>query len=173
MSSLSTASRKGSVYLMRHGKILRAAALAVLSVIVMQGGCTNVSEVSNKEGEQANAAVRKVMEEQQAAWNRGDIDAFMEGYAREDSITFVSGDNLTRGWQPTLERYKKTYDTPEKMGELEFSELEFKPLSPFYILVSGRFSLKRVADNPRGRFTLLFRRTQNGWRIIHDHTSSA
>lgn len=158
---------------MGYGKILRAAALVVLPLAFSQGGCTNVSDVSNEEGEQAIAAVRKVIEEQQAAWNRGDIDGFMEGYAREDSIKFVSGDDLTRGWQPTLERYKKRYDTPEKMGELEFSELEFKPLSPFYILVSGRFSLKRAEDNPRGRFTLLFRRTNDGWRIIHDHTSSA
>ena len=158
---------------MKLRALLKRASLVALSLVFALPGCTNVSDVSNREGEEAIADVRKVIEEQQAAWNRGDIDAFMDGYAREDSITFVSGDEVRRGWQTVLERYKQSYDTPEKRGTLEFSELEFKPLSPFYILVTGRFSLARPADNPRGRFTLLFRRAAGGWRIIHDHTSSA
>ncbi|HEX8685843.1 MAG TPA: DUF4440 domain-containing protein [Pyrinomonadaceae bacterium] len=119
------------------------------------------------------AAVRAVIEGQAAAWNRGDVAGYMEGYAKEEATTFVSGDTLTRGWQTVLDRYKSRYDTREKMGTLAFSELEFKPLSEFYIMATGRWQLTRAADTPRGRFTLIFRRTGAGWRIVHDHTSSA
>jgi beta-aspartyl-peptidase (threonine type) len=80
---------------------------------------------------------------------------------------------VTRGWQPVLERYKAHYDTRAKMGTLAFTELEFKPLGDAYILASGRWQLTRKEDSPHGRFTLIFRRTGRGWRIIHDHTSSA
>ena len=118
------------------------------------------------------AAARAVVEEQAAAWNRGDVSGYMEGYAKEDSITFISGDTVTRGWQTVHDRYKARYDTREKMGALAFSELEFKPLSEFYMMAVGRWQLTRDADTPRGRFTLIFRRTNAGWRIVHDHTSS-
>ena len=118
------------------------------------------------------AAVRAVIEAQAAAWNRGDVAGYMEGYAKEETTTFVSGDQLTRGWQTVHDRYRARYDTREKMGTLAFSELEFKPLSEFYIMATGRWQLTRAADTPHGRFTLIFRRTNAGWRIVHDHTSS-
>ena len=124
--------------------------------------------------EDANAAaVRAVIEAQAAAWNRGDVEGYMEGYAKEDTTTFVSGDTITRGWRTVLERYKARYDTREKMGTLAFTELEIKPLSEFYFIATGRWQLTRAADTPHGRFTLIFRRTNAGWRIVHDHTSSA
>jgi ketosteroid isomerase-like protein len=119
------------------------------------------------------AAVRAVIESQAAAWNRGDIEGYMEGYAKEDATEFVSGDTVTRGWRTVLERYKARYDTRAKMGTLTFSELEFKPLGPYYVMATGRWQLARGGDAPRGRFTLIFRRTAAGWRIVHDHTSSA
>jgi len=125
------------------------------------------------QGDKDVAAVRAVIEAQQAAWNRGDIEGFMDGYAREETTTFISGDSVRKGWQTVLDRYKANYDSRAKMGTLSFTELEFKPLSPFYIMASGRWQLTREADTPRGRFTLLFRRTNAGWRIVHDHTSSA
>src|SRR5215217_5233268 len=92
------------------------------------------------------AAVRAVIEAQAAAWNRGDVAGYMEGYAKEDSTTFVSGDTVTRGWQTVLDRYKARYDTREKMGTLAFTELEFKPLSEFYLMATGRWRLTRAAD---------------------------
>src|ERR1043165_1375531 len=120
------------------------------------------------------AAVRAVIESQAAAWNRGDVEGYMEGYAKEDSTTFVSGDTITRGWQTVLERYKARYDTREKMGTLAFTELETKPLSEFYFMATGRWQLTLSdGSTPHGRFTLIFRRTNAGWRIVHDHTSSA
>ena len=152
-------------------KILYAAVPLAAAVAVVFGYQGRAPKAGKADRE--IAAVRAVLETQQAAWNRGDIDGFMEGYAKEDSITFVSGDTVTRGWQTVLDRYRKNYDSRARMGTLTFSELEFKPLSEFYMMAVGRFQLARDGDNPRGRFTLIFRRTNAGWRIVHDHTSAA
>ena len=154
----------GSKYLFTFASLLLVAAVVVF------GYQKNVPK-SRKEDKNV-AAVRAVIEAQAAAWNRGDVAGYMEGYAKEDSTTFVSGDTITRGWQTVHDRYKSRYETREKMGTLDFSELEFKPLSEFYIMATGRWRLTRAADTPRGRFTLIFRRTNAGWRIVHDHTSS-
>ncbi|HSU88990.1 MAG TPA: nuclear transport factor 2 family protein [Terriglobia bacterium] len=113
------------------------------------------------------------MEAQQAAWNRGDIEGFMDGYERADTTMFVSGDDVTRGWQTVLDGYKKRYTSREQMGTLSFSELEIKPVSSGLAVVDGRWRLTRTNDSPHGRFTLLFRRNNNDWRIIHDTTTSA
>jgi uncharacterized protein (TIGR02246 family) len=117
--------------------------------------------------------IRRVLTEQGDAWNRGDIDGYMNGYARDHSTEFVSGDKLTRGWQTVRDRYKKKYDSREKMGTLTFSEIKVTTLSSDAAVVVGRWSLARQNDNPHGRFTLIFRHTNDGWRIVHDHTSAA
>ena len=116
------------------------------------------------------AAIRKVMDEQAAAWNRGDIDGFMAGYWRSEKLTFLSGTDVTRGWQPTLDRYKKSYDSRAKMGVLTFSDLEFTILSKDAAVVLGSWALAREKDNPHGKFTLTFRKFKEGWRIVMDHT---
>jgi ketosteroid isomerase-like protein len=144
------------------------AALAAVVVVGYQGGAPR-----SKAEDRNVAAARAVIEAQAAAWNRGDVDGYMEGYAKEETTTFISGDTLTRGWQTVLERYRARYDTREKMGTLAFNELEFKPLSEFYIMATGRWQLTRAGDTPHGRFTLILRRTSAGWRVVHDHTSSA
>lgn len=118
------------------------------------------------------AAIRAVLDAQAAAWNHGDIEGYMNGYERSGDIVFISGDRVTRGWHTVFDRYKKSYDTREKMGVLKFSDVEITMLSRDAALVFGRWQL-RTKDEPRGRFTLLFRRTREGWRIVHDHTSSA
>jgi len=115
--------------------------------------------------------IRAVMNDQVAAWNRGDIEGFMSGYWRSDKLTFVSGSNVTRGWQPTLDRYKKNYDSRAKMGTLAFSDLEITVLSKDAAVVLGSWSLAREKDNPHGKFTLVFRKFKDGWRIVQDHTS--
>ena len=119
----------------------------------------------------ADAEIRAVMAAQAAAWNRGDIDGFMEGYARSNSTEFVSGGRLTRGWQTLRDRYKKKYGNREKMGTLTFSNIKITSLSPDAALALGRWKLVRKTDKPHGIFSLLFRRTSAGWRIVHDHTS--
>jgi ketosteroid isomerase-like protein len=115
--------------------------------------------------------IRAIMNDQVAAWNRGDIDGFMRGYWNSDKLTFISGTNVTRGWQPTLDRYKKNYDSKAKMGTLTFSDLEITVLSKDAAVVLGSWSLAREKDNPHGKFTLVFRKFKEGWRIVQDHTS--
>jgi len=128
---------------------------------------------SNKPNPKIETAIRLVLDAQRDAWNRGDIPGYMDGYARSPNTVFISGDNVTHGWQTVLERYQKGYDTREKMGVLTFSELEFNQLGKDTVAVSGRWHLQRSKDQPHGRFTLIFRHLKAGWRIIHDHTSSA
>ena len=119
------------------------------------------------------AEIRAVLSTQQEAWNHGDIDGFMNGYARAETTVFVSGDEVTRGWQTVRDRYFKKYGDRAKMGTLTFSDLEIEPLGPDSAVALGRWELKRANDNPHGRFTLVFRHTPDGWRIVHDHTSAA
>ena len=119
------------------------------------------------------AAIRAVLDAQAAAWNRGDLEGYMDGYDRSPNTEFVSGDRINRGWQAVLDRYKKSYDSREKMGVLTFSELEITVLSKDAALVLGRWRLKRANDEPHGTFSLLFRKTKAGWRIVHDHSSAA
>ena len=117
--------------------------------------------------------IRIVLQSQQGAWNRGDIDAFMNGYWHSDQTVFVSGDEVTRGWQKVLDRYKKKYSDRAKMGTLTFSDLEITPLNNDSAVVLGSWELKHASDKPHGHFTLIFRRFPDGWKIVHDHTSAA
>lgn len=119
----------------------------------------------------AEKQIRKVMDDQAAAWNRGDVETFMQGYWNSPELRFVSGDKITRGWQQTLDNYMRSYPDKAAMGNLTFSELEITVLSKDAAQVVGSWSLKREKDNPHGKFTLLFRKFKEGWRIVHDHTS--
>jgi uncharacterized protein (TIGR02246 family) len=119
------------------------------------------------------AEIQSLLAAQQDAWNRGDIDAFMNGYARSASTVFVSQDEVSRGWETVRDRYRVKYSDRTKMGTLSFSEIEVTMLSPDAAVVLGRWRLKRASDEPHGRFTLIFKRLPEGWRIVHDHTSAA
>ena len=134
-------------------------------------GCPLTSAVARTEN--AEAEIRAVLHNQVAAWNRGDIDGFMNGYARSSATEFVGGDTLTRGWQTVHDRYAKKYDSAAKMGKLTFSELRVTMFGADAAMVTGRWKLSRAKDQPHGRFTLLFRHRAEGWRIVHDHTSAA
>jgi ketosteroid isomerase-like protein len=119
------------------------------------------------------AEIQSVLSAQQDAWNRGDIDAFMNGYARSASTVFVSQDEVGRGWETVRDRYRVKYSDRAKMGTLSFSDIEVTMLSPDAAVVLGSWRLKRANDEPHGRFTLIFKRLPEGWRIVHDHTSAA
>lgn len=116
-------------------------------------------------------SIRKILDDQTAAWNRGDIEGFMSGYWKSDKLEFVGGTTVTRGWQATLDRYKKNYDSREKMGTLSFSDVEFTQISKDAAFVVMSWSLARLKDNPHGKSTLLFRKFKDGWRIVIDHSS--
>jgi len=146
--------------------------LTVYLTLVLAAGCAPPRGTRNSDGE-IITAVRSVLETQQAAWNRGDIDGFMDGYDRAGTTAFVSGDELTRGWQTVLDRYKQHYKTREDMGTLAFSELAIRAVNSDLAIADGRWQLIRAGDRPHGRFTLLFQRTNGSWRIIHDTTTSA
>ena len=115
-------------------------------------------------------AIRAVLNTQAAAWNRGDIDAYLAGYAQSDDTMFV-GTDVTRGWTNVRDRYKAKYDSPAKMGTLVFSDLDLRPLGNDDVIVTGAWKLTRETDTPHGRFTLIFHRRPEGWRIVYDHSS--
>ena len=140
----------------------------VLTTLLLLVSGLSLSAQSNKDA----AAIRKIMDDQDAAWNRGDLEAFMSiGYWRSDKLKFVSGDKITYGWQQTLDNYRKTYGSADKMGKLTFSDLEIELLSRDSAFVTGSWHLKREKDDPKGKFTLLFRKMKEGWRIVVDHSS--
>lgn len=149
-------------------------ALCFVLTIFVLSSMTFAQETKSKSqsDEKIISAVHAVMDAQVGAWNRGDIDGFMDGYWRSENMVFISGDSVTKGWQPTLERYKKNYNTREKMGTLTFSDLEFNVLTKTDVVVIGRWMVTKEKENPKGRFTLIFRRMKEGWRVVHDHTSS-
>jgi ketosteroid isomerase-like protein len=120
-----------------------------------------------------DAAIRAVLDAQVAAWNQGDIDAFMDGYKKSESTAFVDSSGILRGWQAVLDRYHKSYPNRQAMGTLTFSNLEITVLSPSAALVMGHWQLQRQLGKPGGVFTLVFRKFPEGWRIINDHTSQA
>ena len=154
---------KKSVSLQTRLTLLTACCILTVAVV-----CTASEQLSNSVAE-----IQSVLIAQQDAWNRGDIDAFMNGYARSASTVFVSEDEVRRGWDTVRERYREKYSDPTKMGTLTFSEIEVTPLSADSAVVLGRWQLQRANDQPHGRFTLVFKRLAEGWRIILDHTSAA
>lgn len=118
-------------------------------------------------------AIRRVLSDQVQAWNRRDIDAFMKGYEDSPNTVFI-GKTFQRGYEAVRRRYHDQYSTPEKMGKLRFSDLSVNLLGADYASVTGTFHLTRsvaAGGNASGIFSLLFRRTAAGWKIILDHTS--
>ena len=121
------------------------------------------------------APVRALLDAQVAAWNRGDLEGFMAGYWRSPELVFCSGATVTKGWEATLERYRKRYQAEgREMGQLRFESLEVERLGPDAAFARGEYWL-RLGDGqqPHGRFTLVLRRLPGAWRIVHDHTSAA
>jgi ketosteroid isomerase-like protein len=121
-------------------------------------------------------AVKAVLTAQQSAWNRGDLEGFMEGYWKSDELTFTAGDKVEKGWNATRERFVKKYRSEGKeMGKLTFSEneLRFESLNSTTALVRGQYNLNRGGQAESGRFTLVFRKFDDGWKITSDHTSKA
>lgn len=142
---------------------MRILLLVVSIVSVISTGCV---------GPHAGFAVQieDILTQQAIAWNRGDIEAFVEPYWHSPDLTFSSGGVVTRGWEKTKQRYHKRYPTKAKMGQLTFSDLEINELGSKTALVLGRWQLNR-AEPIGGSFSLVFRKMDGRWLIVHDHTS--
>jgi beta-aspartyl-peptidase (threonine type) len=143
---------------------------AVLSSLVVLLVCTmNAWSSPGAPAEQ----VRQVIAQQQDAWNRGDLEAFMSGYWNSPDLTFFSGAHDSKGWQAALDRYKKSYQSPgHEMGKLEFANLRIEMLGSDAAFVRGEFHLTMSdGKTPHGLFTLIFKKFPEGWKIVHDQSA--
>jgi ketosteroid isomerase-like protein len=153
-------------------KSLRAA-IAIPLIVTAIAGIVNARQ---KEGapDPAVKEIRGVLERQVQAWNRRDLEGFMEGYWKSPDLTFYSAGTIVTGWEETLARYRKRYQSPgNQMGHLEFTSIKIELLGPGAAFVRGRFYLTETSAEGSGLFTLTFRKFPGGWKIIHDHTSTA
>jgi beta-aspartyl-peptidase (threonine type) len=161
------------------GEFIALAMFVTTGLATVWGG-TGVGQPKNKlnlidtviSSDSPAQSIRAVLTSQQAAWNRGDIPAFLEGYWNSPELTFVGSDGIVRGYDGVLARYQKSYPDKKAMGELDFSGLEIRPLGPEAALVLGHWHLERQGDELGGVFSLVFQRFPGGWRIVHDHTSA-
>ncbi len=129
---------------------------------------------SSVEPNDVETEVRSLLERQVEAWNRGDLEAFMETYWNSPELTFSGGGQTTRGWQATLDRYRERYGSREAMGTLRFADFEMQLLGDSAALVLGTWHLRNDRGEPHGNFSLVLRKMEEGqWVIIHDHSSTA
>jgi ketosteroid isomerase-like protein len=138
----------------------------LLSCAAYRMAVASTAETSNE------AQIRALIETQAAAWNRGDLDAFMTAYWKSDETAFVGANGITRGWQAVLDRYRAKYPDRKAMGHLSFSDLEIHSVCADAAFVIGQFQLERENDKPTGIFTLDFKKFPDGWKIIVDHTTA-
>ncbi len=145
---------------------MRAVAVLFTSVLIVMTSAA-------QSGTADPAAIRHVIEQQQEAWNRGDLEAFMSGYWNSPELTFFSGAHESKGWQAALDRYKKSYQgAGHQMGKLEFANLRIELLGSEAAFVRGEFYLAMSdGKTPHGLFTLIFRKFPDGWKIVHDHSA--
>lgn len=127
---------------------------------------------SNSQAQDRNERnIRKILDTQTAAWNRGDVDAFMKGYWENDSLMFIGKSGVTYGWQNTLNNYKKGYPNAAAMGQLHFTIIKVEKLSAKCYSVIGKWHLKRTIGDLEGHYTLLFKKINGEWVIVQDHSS--
>jgi ketosteroid isomerase-like protein len=156
---------------------MRAFGRLILAVLALEGGSFGLiqQQAFAKHAEDRKAdrdAIISVLNAQQEAWNRGDVDAFVVGYWHSPELTFSGSSGVSRGYDGVLARYKKNYPDKKTMGELDFSALEFRFLGSDAALVLGQWHLKRESGDVGGVFSLVWQRFPEGWKIIHDHTSA-
>lgn len=154
---------------------MKLASGAVLLVTFVLGCAISVGDRTHDDdgsAEDPRPEIMRVLEDQADAWNEGDLDGFMEGYWRSPDLLFTSGGRVQRGWQTTLDRYRATYGSgTETMGQLSFYDVEIQPTGESSAWVLGNWALDRGSDDVGGIFTLVFRRIDGDWLIVHDHTS--
>ncbi|HZS26572.1 MAG TPA: nuclear transport factor 2 family protein [Candidatus Angelobacter sp.] len=142
---------------------------------LQQPAASQQQEVPQEARAGLEEGIKNLLVSQVEAWNHGDLQGFMQGYWHSPDLTFFSGATVTKGWEPTLSRYRQRYQAEGKeMGKLEFQDLDIDLLSRRSAVVTGKWQLTMSnGKQPHGLFTLIFKRMPNGWRIVHDHTSAA
>ncbi len=137
----------------------------------MTAACTCSKPLQSQATDQA--AVRQVLAAQSTCWSQGDLECYMAGYWKSDSLLFVGKRGLTYGWQQTLSNYKVSYPDASAMGKLTFDQKEVRPLAPDIMLVVGKWHLQREATlgDLEGHFSVIMRKFEDGWKIIADHSS--
>ena len=133
----------------------------------------NLLVAQKKVSKKDSLLIVKTLFQQQDVWNRGDIDAFMEGYIKSDALVFSGASGPIYGWDATRARYKKAYSNRILMGTLKFDILSMKLLSSKVVQLQGKFYLTRDIEDSSGYFTLTWLKKQSQWLIISDHTSSS
>jgi uncharacterized protein (TIGR02246 family) len=137
-------------------------------------GCAATSVGSRGFEPSDRTAVKAVLDAQVAAWNRGDLAAYMAGYARTDALVFTSGGKVRKGWQTAFDHYQNRYGKDQKaMGKLVFELVQIDSLGSDGAVVLGNWILTESPADGRGVFSVILERRPEGWRIVHDHTSLA
>lgn len=156
---------------MKNGWLILVAMIAMLSCRNEKTTETKLTaEVENSQVQDISQ-IPELMRNQEEAWNNADIDGFMEHYWRSDSLRFLSKRGLTFGWNTVSTNYKKAYDSPDKMGRLQFDILHQKALGADHALVIGKWQVFRSSDTLGGHFSLIWEKVDGQWKIITDHTS--
>ncbi len=156
---------------MRRKFVIRLIPLALV-LVLLEAGMNSPLRAGAEDHGQDRAAILEVLKNQQSNWNKGDVDAFLEGYWHSPDLTFSGANGTARGWEAVRTRYKKKYADRQAMGQLDFSALKFRFLGPDAALVLGRWHLTRAQGDVGGVFSLVWQHFPEGWRIIHDHTSA-
>lgn len=140
---------------------------AVVLVTLVLAACGSTFTSADRD------AVVAVLRTQEQAWNRGDLDAFMTSYLRGPDLVFTSGSRIRRGWDETYRKYRDRYGAaPDTMGRLSFEILGVQPIGVDGAVVLGRWKLTDTPNAGGGVFSVVLERRAEGWRIVHDHTSS-
>ena len=151
--------------------LLSQITILLAAFCVATPGAAMQSDAKSTDDSKLAKEIESILKVQAGCWNRKDIDGFMQTYWKSEKLTFSSGGNTTRGWQATLDRYKTNYP-PEKMGELTFDNLETTVLAEGAALVLGQWHLQVPENNSGGNFSLVLKKIEGKWKIVHDHSSS-
>jgi len=139
--------------------------LYIFAITILLVGCTKTTFEADK------LAIQQAMDNQEQCWSRGDLDGFMSGYWKSDSLRFMGKRGITKGWQTTLDNYKKSYPDKATMGKLQFDIVSFEPLDAKGMFVVGKWTLMREKDTLGGYYSLIWRKIDGEWKVVFDHTS--
>lgn len=143
----------------------------MMKKIAILGVCCILAMSTFAQSKADRQAILDVLEKQRGAWNKGDVEAYMQGYWKSDSLLFVGKSGPTYGWQQTLDNYKRGYPDQSAMGFLTFGIKKVDFLAKDKAFVLGSWNLKREKDEPKGYFTLLLRKINGQWKVVVDHSS--